>query len=86
MNVDPTVLSKVVRDVGFPVFAAILLFAAVFGWIPTPMLTEHRILIKQSTIHMRDDAIKTYLLRQICQNLAVDKGEARKCLADGPWE
>lgn len=81
-NGDPVAWTKLVKDVGFPIVVSILLMGALFGWIPTPLLTEHRELVSVVHKQVNDNETNTFLLRQICW--AVNKEDKHKCFQDGP--
>ena len=78
----PTDWAKLVSTIGFPAVVALLLLAALFGWIPSPSLTSSRAIEATLKSHTRDDGTRTYLLRRICQHSATTKEEAWKCLQD----
>lgn len=81
-NGNPIEWGKLIQTVGFPIAVAMILLATFFGWLPSPMLTEHKHLVDILGAHTREDGTRTFLLRQICQNVSTNKDDARKCLQD----
>jgi len=77
-NGTPLEWGKLIKENGFSTVVALILLGALLGWIPSPL---QRLEAKLST-HSATDGTRTYLLRQICQNLAIDKEVGRKCLQD----
>ena len=82
MKMDPI---EWVKTLGFPMAVALMLLAALMGWLPSPILQNIETQTKALNRHVVKDIHRDILLYQICRNTARNAGsDLDHCVR--PWE